>query len=92
MQKKSGYYIGKDYIVSWAFGHLFSLADIESYTGTEGKRWTLDCLPCFPKEFKFELKKADGKISLTTVARDTLGSTSPWLADAGDGTTLYPTT
>ena len=63
MKKENGYFIGKDYIVSWAFGHLFSLADIESYTGSDNKRWTLDCLPCFPKEFKFELKKADGKSS-----------------------------
>lgn len=38
------------------------------------------------------LKKPDGDDSLTTVARYTLGSTSPWLADAGDGETLLPTT
>ncbi len=38
------------------------------------------------------LKKPDGADSLTTVARYTLGSTSPWLADAGDGETLLPTT
>ena len=38
------------------------------------------------------LKKPDGGNSLTTVARYTLGSTSPWLADVGDGETLYPTT
>ena len=61
MDKKDGYYIGENYIVSWAFGHLFSLADIESYTGTEGGRWTLDNLPCFPKEFKFELRRSDDK-------------------------------
>ena len=60
MDKKDGYYIGQNYIVSWAFGHLFSLADIESYTGGDGK-WTLDNLPCFPTEFKFELRKSDNK-------------------------------
>ena len=61
MDKKDGYYIGESYIVSWAFGHLFSLADIEAYTGTDG-RWTLDHLPCFPSQFKFELRKtADRK-------------------------------
>ncbi|MBR5330332.1 MAG: DUF4340 domain-containing protein [Akkermansia sp.] len=38
------------------------------------------------------LKKPDGPDSLTTVARYTLGSTSPWLADAGDGESLLPTT
>ena len=61
MDKKDGYYIGQKYIVSWAFGHLFSLADIEHYTGSENTRWTLENLPCFPKEFKFELRKADNK-------------------------------
>ena len=61
MDKKDGYYIGQNYIVSWAFGHLFSLADIESYTGSEGGRWTLDNLPCFPEQFRFELRKSDDK-------------------------------
>ena len=63
MKKENGYFIGNEYIVSWAFGHLFSLADIESYAEkpTESRGWTLDNLPCFPESFKFELKKADGK-------------------------------
>ena len=61
MDKKDGYFIGENYIVTWAFGHLFSLADIETYTGSESARWTLDNLPCFPKEFKFELRRADNK-------------------------------
>jgi len=61
MDKKDGYYIGQNYIVSWAFGHLFSLADIESYTGGEGGRWTLDNLPCFPEQFRFELRRSDDK-------------------------------
>ena len=63
MKKENGYFIGNEYIVSWAFGHLFSLVDIESYSErpTESRGWTLDNLPCFPNEFKFELKKADGK-------------------------------
>ena len=29
MDRKDGYFIGEGYIVSWAFGHLFSLCDIE---------------------------------------------------------------
>lgn len=62
MDKKDGYFINADYIVTWAFGHLFSLVDIESYTGTgESKKWTLDNLPCFPEKFKFELRRQDGK-------------------------------
>lgn len=60
MDKKDGYYIGEKYIVSWAFGHLFSLVDIESYTGGDG-RWTLNNLPCFPEQFRFELRKDGAK-------------------------------
>ena len=61
MDKKDGFYINSEYIVTWAFGHLFSLVDIESYTGSEDTRWKLDNLPCFPEKFRFELRKADGK-------------------------------
>ena len=27
LQKKNGYFEGQGYIISWAFGHLFSLAE-----------------------------------------------------------------
>lgn len=57
MEKQSGFYCGKEYIVTWAFGHLFSLADVEAYNPNPEKFWTMKNLPCFPKEFKFELKK-----------------------------------
>ena len=61
MVRRDGFYEGGDYVVTWVFGHLFSLADIEDYTGTPVGKWTLDILPCFPKEFKFALKKNDKK-------------------------------
>ena len=61
MTKRDGYHISDNYIVSWAFGHLFSLADIEHYTGKESTRWTLSDLPCFPERFEFELRKTDDK-------------------------------
>lgn len=38
------------------------------------------------------LKVPAGKKDMTTIARYTLGSSSPWLADAGDGESLLPTT
>ncbi len=38
------------------------------------------------------LKKNVGKHDMTTLARFTLGSASPWLSDAGDGEHLLPTT
>ena len=67
MQKKGTYFENDRYVVTWAFGHLFSLCDIEDYSeqgkdGEQKRRWTLDNLPCFPDRFKFQLKRgADGK-------------------------------
>ena len=65
MKKTPRYFEGGDYIVTWAFGHLFSLADIEHYSPLpDGEtHWSMKNLPCFPKKFEFELKKnADKKV------------------------------
>ena len=61
MKKYNGYYEGGNYVVTWVFGHLFSLADIEDYSPTADGKWTMDNLPCFPDEFKFNLRKNDKK-------------------------------
>lgn len=42
--------------------------------------------------YHITLKRPEGKEKLSTVAKYTLGSASPWLADAGDGESLFPTT
>lgn len=63
MTKKNGYYENSEYIVTYAFGHLFSLCDVEDYTGesSEKRRWNMDSLPCYPETFKFKLKnQSDG--------------------------------
>ncbi len=59
LSKKNGYFEGSGYVVTWAFGHLFSLADIEHYqpSASEGGRWTIKYLPCFPERFDFELRQ-----------------------------------
>jgi len=59
MQRRQGYMEGKGYIITWAFGHLFSLCDIEAYSPQRGEssRWSMDNLPCFPENFQFELRK-----------------------------------
>ncbi|MCR5694248.1 MAG: topoisomerase C-terminal repeat-containing protein [Clostridia bacterium] len=64
MTRRNGYFEGGGYIVTWAFGHLFSLCDVEDYGSAplaegEKARWTLDNLPCFPEKFKFKLRKDD---------------------------------
>ena len=62
MKRSDGYYYNDEYLVSWAFGHLFTLADIEDYQDDPSdKRWKMDNLPCFPNTFKFNLKKDDNK-------------------------------
>ena len=63
MEKKNGYFENDQYIVTWVFGHLFSLCDIEDYTNeNKNQRWSLNHLPCFPEKFKFKLKSgSDGK-------------------------------
>ena len=63
MKRHDGYFEGGGCIVTWAFGHLFSLADIESYSPPpEGKNyWCMDNLPCFPEKFRFELRRDKNK-------------------------------
>lgn len=62
MKKHDGYYSNNEYIVVWVFGHLFTLADIEDYEdNVTDYKWKMDNLPCFPDEFKFNLKKDENK-------------------------------
>lgn len=59
MKKCDGYFENQDYYVTWAFGHLFTLFDIEDYSDNPPveRRWNLENIPCFPNSFKFSLKK-----------------------------------
>ncbi len=59
LKKKNGYFEGCGYIVSWAFGHLFGLADIEYYSPRAGEEryWSMENIPCFPKSFHYELRQ-----------------------------------
>jgi DNA topoisomerase-3 len=58
MKQQQGYYINDEYIVTYVFGHLFTLADIEDYPGYEGDgKWSMKNIPCYPDTFKFNLKK-----------------------------------
>lgn len=50
--KKTNTYIeGKEYIVTWALGHLVTLADPEQY-GEQYKTWNMDTLPMLPEHWK----------------------------------------
>ena len=62
-QRRDGYLENENCIITWAFGHLFSLADIEVYNPRpEGENhWTMKNLPCFPAQFQFDLRLGDDK-------------------------------
>lgn len=56
---KEGYMENEKYIVSWAFGHLFELRDVDGYVG-EKRKWSEVRLPFFPEKFEFDLKNDSG--------------------------------
>lgn len=93
LSKKNGYYEGERYIVTWAFGHLFSLADIEDYSPLpQGKtRWSMENLPCFPQQFRYHLKTNPDKTADEGVVRQfntirmlCLRDTTDTIINAGD--------
>ena len=63
-KKRDGYLENEKCLITWAFGHLFSLADIESYNPLpDGERgWSMKNIPCFPEHFEYRLRAGnDGK-------------------------------
>ncbi|MFB4167718.1 DNA topoisomerase III [Virgibacillus sp. JSM 102003] len=59
-KKGNGYLEGSNYIVTWALGHLVTLADPEVYD-EKLKTWRLDDLPMLPSELKLVVIKKSGK-------------------------------
>ena len=50
-QNGNGFISGDKYIVTWALGHLVTLADPEMYD-TKYKTWSMETLPMLPEKFK----------------------------------------
>ncbi|WP_411844273.1 DNA topoisomerase III [Salinicoccus sp. HZC-1] len=59
-KKGNGYLEGDKYIVTWALGHLVTLADPESYDN-KYKQWKLEDLPMLPEPLKLTVIKKSGK-------------------------------
>ncbi|MFK9093989.1 DNA topoisomerase 3 [Bacillus salipaludis] len=59
-KKGNGYLEGNKYIVTWALGHLVTLADPESYD-VKYKTWNLEDLPMLPEKLKLTVIKQTGK-------------------------------
>lgn len=56
----NGYLEGDKYIVTWALGHLVTLADPERY-GEQYKQWSLDLLPIMPNKLDIVVIKQTSK-------------------------------
>ncbi|PWA11977.1 DNA topoisomerase III [Pueribacillus theae] len=59
-KKGNGCLEGSKYIVTWALGHLVTLADPESYD-VKYKTWKLEDLPMLPERLKLTVMKKTGK-------------------------------
>ena len=57
---KNGYIEGSKYIVTWALGHLVTLADPEMY-GEKYKSWKMEDLPILPTKLKTVVIKKTSK-------------------------------
>ncbi|PAE41261.1 DNA topoisomerase III [Bacillus sp. 7884-1] len=59
-KKGNGFLEGNNYIVTWALGHLVTLADPEVYDN-KYKTWNLEDLPMLPERMKLVVMKQTGK-------------------------------
>ncbi len=66
-QKHEGYLESDDRIVSWAVGHLVTLADPEDYD-SKWKRWSMRTLPILPERFALKPDET-GKRQLDVLRR-----------------------
>jgi DNA topoisomerase III len=53
--KRDGYFEGNDYAVTYAFGHLVTMAEPEEMNAAWGKPWRLKQLPMIPIEWKYRV-------------------------------------
>lgn len=53
--KRDGYYEGNGYRVTWAFGHLVTIAEPEDMNPAWGKPWNLQQLPMLPHQWKYRI-------------------------------------
>ena len=59
-QKGNGFLSGSKYIVTWALGHLVTLADPETYS-SRYKTWNIEDLPMLPKKMELVVIRETSK-------------------------------
>jgi len=86
-QKNGGILEGKNYVVTWALGHLVTLADPEEYD-RKYEKWEMATLPMLPKEMKLVVIRQTGRqfsVVKTQLFRKDIGEIII-ATDAGGGT------
>ncbi|MCU0573773.1 MAG: DNA topoisomerase 3 [Syntrophobacteraceae bacterium] len=51
--RRDGYFEGKDYVITWAVGHLLELAEPRDYD-SKWSRWRMDTLPILPEKLRYK--------------------------------------
>ncbi|RXM74514.1 type IA DNA topoisomerase [Clostridium tetani] len=62
--RKDGYFEGKEYLITWAFGHLLQLYDAKDYNESM-KGWRLEKFPFIPMNFKYKIKQQNNNKNIT---------------------------
>lgn len=70
MTRNDGYFENESYIVSFAFGHLMVLQDIDDYYKRGKTKWTIEELPFVPQAFLFKLRDDSGVIKQYNVLKN----------------------
>ena len=70
-EKKDGYFANKDYLITFAFGHLFTLKNVNDYLGSK-KKWYEVPLPFVPKNFEYKAKNDDGVLKQLKIIKGVL--------------------
>lgn len=78
-----GYFEGNGYYVSFAFGHLYTLADSKDYN-PEMERWDLSHYPFIPEVYKYKSQDDPGMIKQIKIIKS-LAQQSDLIVNACDG-------
>lgn len=60
MNRNDGYFENRDYLITFAYGHLLRLYDVDNYFKRGKTKWNLDELPFVPEDFKFKIREDKG--------------------------------
>ena len=83
-QKGNGILEGKEYVVTWALGHLVTLADPEEYD-KKYMKWDMETLPMMPDKMKLVvIRQTSNLISYATHCFNQISGASQLLPECPD--------